>query len=472
MSVLMPPFFRAIVLVATLLAADVAQAQQDIANPLGPLFAPSRATLLGDAGGVRSTLARVGITLSMTDINEAFGNMAGGIKRGAAYQGLSTLTMQLDTKKAFGWDGGLFNISGLQIRGHNFSQFHVGDLQTTSGIAATPTTRLWEAWYQQQIIEGKLDVRLGMQSIDQEFIASAGSAIFLNTMMGWPMLPSADLYAGGPAYPLSSLGARLKAQEGAFTVLAGVFQDNPPGGPFANDGQLRGSSRWGGNFNLRTGALFIAEIQYAHNQPSQGAPDAPGTQRGLPGTYKLGFWYDTAGYPDQRIDTRGLSLANPGSSGVARTDRGNFSLYAVIDQTVWQLDPDGPMAVSAFLRPMIAPSDRNQINFSVNGGLTLKAPLPGRDSDTLGLGFGVASIGDSTRGFAQDLARFSGAYVPGRGPETFVELTYQAQIANWWQIQPDIQYRWRTGGGVVDPNRPGKALGNALIIGVRNSITF
>ncbi len=450
------------------LVAGVAHAAEDSPD----LFAPSRATLLGDAGGVRSALARVGISLTLTDINEAFGNLAGGIKRGAAYQGLSTLTMQLDSQKAFGWDGGLVNISGLQIRGHNFSQFHIGDLQTTSGIAATPTTRLWEAWYQQQIIEGKLDVRVGMQSLDQEFMVSTGSARFLNSMMGWPMVPSADLYAGGPAYPLSSLGARIKAQQGPFTLLAGVFQDNPPGGPFANDGQLRGSSRWGGNFSLRTGALFIAEIQYAHNQPSEGALDAPGTKRGLPGSYKLGFWYDTAGYPDQRIDTLGLSLANPGSSGIARTDRGNFSVYAVADQTIWQPDPDEPMALSAFVRPMIAPSDRNQINFSVNGGLTLKAPLPGRDSDTLGLGFGVASIGSSAGALAQDLAAFSGAYVPRRAPETFVELTYQAQIAPWWQIQPDIQYRWRTGGGVADPNRPGKALGNALIIGVRNTINF
>lgn len=464
----MASFPRTAAIAAMMLLAGAAKAEQDSVN----LFAPSRTTLLGDAGGVRSTLARVGISLTMTDINEAFGNLAGGIKRGASYQGLSTLTLQLDTQKAFGWDGGLVNISGLQIRGHNFSQFHVGDLQTTSGIAATPTTRLWEAWYQQQIVEGKLDVRLGMQSIDQEFMTSAGSAVFLNTMMGWPMVPSADLYAGGPAYPLSSLGVRLRAQRADFSVLVGVFQDNPPGGRFANDGQLRGSSRWGGNVNLRTGALFIAEIQYSRSHVNLAALDQPGFTQGLPDTYKLGIWYDTARYPDQRIDTLGLSLANPGSSGIARTDRGNFSLYAVADQTIWHAGPDEPMALAVFLRPMIAPSDRNQINFSVNGGVTLKAPLPGRDNDTLGLGFGVASIGSSARGLAQDLARFSGAYVPGRGPETFVELTYQAQIAGWWQIQPDIQYRWRTGGGVADPNRPGKALGNALIIGVRSTITF
>jgi porin len=104
-------------------------------------------------------------------------------------------------------------------------------------------------------------VKIGQQSLDQEFMTSQYSGLFLNTMMGWPMLPSADLYAGGPAYPLSSLGIRLRTQLGnGFTALGGVFQDNPQGGPFNADSQLLGSTRWGGNFNLRTGTLFIAEV--------------------------------------------------------------------------------------------------------------------------------------------------------------------------------------------------------------------
>ena len=88
------------------------------------------------------------------------------------------------------------------------------------------------------------------------------------------MLPAADLYAGGPAYPLSSLGVRLRVQPGGgFTVLAGVFQDNPPGGPFDATVSCLAPRRWGGNFNLRTGALFIAEVQYALN------PAPPGQMR-------------------------------------------------------------------------------------------------------------------------------------------------------------------------------------------------
>ena len=134
--------------------------------------------------------------------------------------------------------------------------------------------------------------------------------------MGWPMVPSADLYAGGPAYPLSSLGVRLRVRPSEnLTLLGGVFQDNPPGGPFNDDSQLLGSTRWGGNFNLRTGALIIAEAQYAINQPSNGAARHRRPKpSGLPGAYKIGAWFDTAPFQSQQFDNTGLSLAGPNST--------------------------------------------------------------------------------------------------------------------------------------------------------------
>jgi porin len=78
-----------------------------------------------------------------------------------------------------------------------------------------------------------MDVKLGQQSVEQEFITREGSSLFLNTMMDSPMLPTADLYAGGPAYPLSSLGVRWRGHPtDAITVLGGVFHYNPPGDQF------------------------------------------------------------------------------------------------------------------------------------------------------------------------------------------------------------------------------------------------
>jgi porin len=481
------PYSRIVfTLLAGWVCAGVAQAQpasapDEVSTEPGfttGLFASSRSNLLGDMGGLRTALGNIGVTLQIQDINEVFGNATGGIQRSADYDGLTTVTIGLDTQKAFGLVGGTFNLSVLNIRGRSISADTLETLQTASGIEAAPTTRFWEIWYQQAFLDGLFDVKLGQQSLDQEFIGSQGSALFINTMMGWPMVPSADLYAGGPAYPLSSLGVRLRVQPGSgFTVLGGVFADNPPGGPFDADGQLLGSTRWGGNFNLRTGALVIGEVQYALNQPSPGEMDEGTHKGGLPGTYKLGFWYDTAAFPSPQFDTAGASLASPVTNGNPQMLRNNFSLYAVADQVVWRPNEDEPRAVGVFARVMGAPNDRNLINFSVNAGVTLKAPLAGRDDDTLGLGFGIAKVSSAQRGFDADVAANpalcpSGTVCPVQSSETFLELTYQIQVAPWWQVQPDFQYVFNPGGGLQNPNNPSRKIANEAVFGVRSTVTF
>jgi porin len=433
----------------------------------------TRNTLLGDAGGVRSGLWNLGITFGLQDINEVWGNVSGGVQRGAAYNGATLMSIGLDTQRAFGWDGGTFNISGWNIRGRNIAADNLLNLQTPSGILASDTTRLWELWFQQSFLDGKFDVKLGMQSVDLEFMTSQSAGLFLNSAMGWPVLPAVDLYAGGPAYPLSSLGVRLRAQPGGgFTALLGVFQDNPPGGPFNDDSQLRGSTRWGGNFNLRTGALVIGEIQYALNQPGSGEMISGDAAAGLPGTYKLGFWYDSGPFPDQRFDTTGLSLADPASNGMALFRQNNFGIYAVADQTVWRPEEDSPRSVNVFARVMGAPGDRNLVNFSVNAGVTMKAPFEGRDDDTIGIGFGIARISGGARAFDRDVAFFAGPPAFVRTTETFIELTYQFSIAPWWQLQPDFQYVFNPAGGIANPNDPTRRIGNEAIFGLRSTVTF
>ena len=76
------------------------------------------------------------MTLSVVEQSEVLGNVSGGIRQGFAYEGLTTATLQMDTQRAFGWDGGLFNASGLQIHGRNLSADNLLSLQTASGIEA------------------------------------------------------------------------------------------------------------------------------------------------------------------------------------------------------------------------------------------------------------------------------------------------------------------------------------------------
>jgi porin len=105
------------------------------------LFAPARTTLLGDAGGMRTFLAKYGITFSLNEQSEVLGNATGGTRQGVAYDGVTTPAVQLDTNKAFGWAGGLFNVSAFQIHG---SAKGLAVLQAVSGLEAMDSTRLWE----------------------------------------------------------------------------------------------------------------------------------------------------------------------------------------------------------------------------------------------------------------------------------------------------------------------------------------
>jgi porin len=432
----------------------------------------TRGNLLGDIGGVRTSLGSVGITVGLQETDEVLGNLTGGTHQSAAYDGLTAMSVGVDTLSAFGLKGGTFNVSVLQIRGRNLSTDNLQSLQTASSIEALPSTRLWEAWYQQSIFDGRLDLKIGQQSVDQEFLISTGSSLFINSVMGWPMPPAIDLYAGGPDYPLASLGARLRVNAvGPFSILAAVYDDNPPGGSFNNDSQLRGAEQTGTLFHLGTGALFVTEVQYALNQPAGGKTDDSGPAAGLAGTYKLGAWFDSGFFPDQRFDTNGVPLASPLSNGNPKMHRSNYSFYGVFDQAIWRPDAASPRMLSVFARIMDGPGDRNLIPFSVNAGVTLKAPLPGRDHDTAGIGWGMVAVGRNASGFDQDVNLF-GAYRPIRSSETMIEVTYQYQAAGWWQIQPDFQYVFMPGAGISNPLDPTRRIANEVVLGLRSTFVF
>jgi porin len=450
-------------------AAAVASPAPGGSGPLGFLSTASRSSnLLGDMWGLRPFLSKYGMTLSVIENSELFGNVSGGVRQGLEYNGLTTATLQMDTQRAFGLNGGLFNASALQIHGGNLSASNLYTLQTASGIEADRATRLWELWYQQKFGD-TLDVKIGQQSLDQEFMVSQNASYFINTMFGWPMLPSADLPGGGPAYPLSALGIRARAHvTDSVTILAGVFNGNPAP---SNVGDPQKSNPYGVSFPLNGGILAIAELQFAY--PGSGTLVKANEEDPLARTYKIGVWYDSESFADLRYDNTGLSLANPASTGIAANHRGDYAIYAVADQMIWRSeDPD--RNINAFIRPMFTPlQDRNLISFSVNAGVTMHEPILGRDDDTAGLGMGIAQVSSSAAGLSQDQAFYSpSVYTPARHTETFLEATYQYQVMPWWQIQPDVQYVFNPGAGIANPNNPTQRIKDELVLGLRTNITF
>ena len=135
--------------------------------------------------------------------------------------------MQVDTKAAFHWEGGLFNVSLLNLHGDNYSTSRIGALQTISGVQGDRATRLWELWYDQKFgdqfrraLRPAEPRRRVHDRAERRRISSirysAGRRCTRSTCRG-----------GGPAFPLSALGVRGRWQSGPWTALAGVFSGEP-----------------------------------------------------------------------------------------------------------------------------------------------------------------------------------------------------------------------------------------------------
>jgi porin len=420
-----------------------------------------RGNLLGDPGDARTRLEGYGISLGLTETSEVLGNATGGRRQGVVYEGATEASLGLDLGKAIGLAGGVFNISAFQIHGRGLSTNNVDNLHVISSIEADRATRLFELWYQQAFLGGRLDVKLGQQSADLEFAVSQYAGLFINSSFGWPTLAAVDLPAGGPAYPLAALGVRLRAQPAEpLTVLLGVF-NGTPAGLGTGDPQLRDPS--GTSFRLGDGVFVIGEAQYAINA-GQGAS-------GLPGTYKIGAWYNSNAFTDQFFaGAGGITAAGPFAIAPSAR-RGDWSVYAVADQLVWRPAGTGEGGVGVFARAMGAPGDRNQVNVFADGGVTCKGVF-GWENDTVGLGVGWARISDRARQGDAALAALGDGFVPVRTGEVVLELTYQHQVAPWWQVQPDFQYVISPGGGIANPDRPDKRVGDAAVFGIRTTITF
>jgi porin len=426
--------------------------------------------LFGDWWGLRPFLSQYGISIAIQETSELLANATGGTNQGARYDGLTQMLLQVDTQRALGYYGGLFNASALQYHGRSLSSDYLDTLQTASGIEADRATRLWELWYDQKFLEeDRLDVKIGQQSLDQEFIVNQNAGLFVNTMFGWPMVPSADLPGGGPAYPLSALGIRFKARPiDPITILAGVFNGSPvPNGAMGDPQQINAS---GTTFPTNGGQLAIAELQYSY--PALGTMLSPDVPEPLARVYKIGFWYDTERFADQEIDNTGLSLANPAGTGIPRQHRGNYSIYALADQIVWVDSEEPDRTINLFGRVMGTPEvDRNLISVGLNAGMVFHEPILHRDDDTFGIGMGYARVSSRASALDRDTAFYTGAFTPIRSGETYVEVTYQFAAASWLLLQPDIQYVFNPGGGLASTTGTGK-IGDELVLGVRTIISF
>lgn len=450
--------FAVAALGGTALAKEPAK---DAAKPAPSIW--DQPTLTGDWGGARTALKDKGIDITLNYIGEVFGVMSGGVNRRASYEGRLEFSIDTDLQKLIGLPGATTHVTVFQIHnsGHNVAA-NVGSLADPSNIDATPTTRLFTAWYEQSF-NNRLSIRAGQLAADDEFITSETAGGLVNGTFGWAGVLAGNMTSGGPAYPLATPGVRAKATlTDQLTVLAAVFAGDPAGRDCNDDVQR--CNKYGTKFSTSGGALWMGEAQYGVNQGKDAI--------GLPGMYKLGGWYATADFADQHlgIDGTGATVSlGVDSTATPIQHRGNWGVYGVADQMVWR---QAERSLNLFVRGGFSPSDRNLISFYVDGGAGMKGFVAGRPDDVLTFGVAYAKISGDAVDTDRDALATNGPPQAIRDHEVVFELSYAAQLAPWWTLQPDLQYIVHPGGNVADPNDANATVSNAFVAGLRSTIKF
>ncbi|MBN9266369.1 MAG: carbohydrate porin [Hyphomicrobium sp.] len=101
------------------------------------------ASFVAEANAVRDRFKAMGIEYGFVYTSEVLGNVSGGLRRGAIYDGKLDTTFQADLGKLAGWEGLTFYANVFQLHGTGrLKAEYTGAINTNSNIEALQTTRL------------------------------------------------------------------------------------------------------------------------------------------------------------------------------------------------------------------------------------------------------------------------------------------------------------------------------------------
>ncbi|MEO6848900.1 MAG: carbohydrate porin [Chthoniobacterales bacterium] len=395
-----------------------------------------REALLGDLGDYRNQLLYKGISISPTYIAEVMGNVAGGIKQGAATDGIFNLAGDVDLERLTGfWKDATFHTNFLWIYGQGISEKYVGDFSNTSNIQGFNTFRVQEMWLDQAFWRKRANIKVGLIAADAEFFTSTYSSLFINGTFGAFTLVGANL-PNAPVYPEAAPAVRLFVQPTSkFYLQTGLFYGN-------SGDQDVNTTGFNFKYNASAGALMFSEVGFLLNQ-------SPG-DRGLHTTLKLGNFVHTANFSTWNSQALNATKGTP-----VRGSGAEYGFYGVLDQELYKA---GGHTVGFFMRGGFAPANVSFISGYIDTGLNFIGFVPGRDADVVGIAFSRSFISSD----------FSSAQQYQDGPaaygENVLEATYKINITPWWSLQPDLQYIVNPGGNVGSPS--------SLVLGLRTTVAF
>ncbi|MGE5239013.1 MAG: carbohydrate porin [Chloroflexota bacterium] len=392
--------------------------------------------LLGNWHGLRTWLEDHGITPALTFVTDALGNATGGLRQGFTAANDLALDALFDLEKLHGPEDGSFHVSASARFGSSLSAKDIGNIFPVQQAFGGETLWLVNAAYKQELLDDRLEFRLGRIAAGDDFLVSPYYCAFVQGgMCGNPQ----GIFFNSPgmtAYPNATWGILVKVRPTERTyVMAGLYNGDP---------SIRANSRHGVDFSMNGPLFAIGEIAYRVN-------GLPG-DKGLIGNYKAGVWYDNSRFTD--FNTAGLGRS-------PSLKRGNWGFYGLFDQVLIRFGGQGSNRGFGVTGSVLISPDQSvsQMPYFFNAGLVARGIFPSRPTDVVGFG---AVFGQFSSDLQDSQHR---AEQPVQRHETVLELTYRLNLLSGALFfQPDLQY-------IIRPGGTGR-ISDAVVCGVQAGVNF
>jgi len=386
-------------------------------------------------------------SLLATYTGQAATNLKGGFQYGREYAGRILVQGRFDLQRTLAL-GGQITVFLTNRHGRELSATAIGNNTSVQEVYGPQETGLALVAYQQEYLDGRLELEAGRIVANTAFLDSPSYCHFQSNSV-CPCPTFIFKTSNFTFFPAPSWGAHIKAWTNSrWYVHGGVYEVNP---------EKKRPSANGFDWSTRsaTGVIVPFEIGY----------QTSGKEDRLPRHYRLGGWRDTGDYSDPSRDEAGDLAIFSGSPRAIRA--GRAGLFVQLEQTI-RRDAFSDRSLTIFGVAMAGTSGRVVEDRFLEIGLVQAGTFRGRDDDTFGFVFNEQRFSRwALENGRAARAASGGVHRPPRNQMMF-ELAYGAQLTPRVRISPNIQYIAHP-DQMADPFQA-KDTPDALIIGLKFTV--
>ncbi|QOI99151.1 MAG: carbohydrate porin [Phycisphaeraceae bacterium] len=345
--------------------------------------------------GARSDLEERGLIINGSLTFNWSGIWSGGVRERATTRHQWNVNIRADFEKLFGWEGAEvfadFNSSDDRNELND-----TGAIQTDSNIDNSKNIdEVGQLWFQQKLFDDVVRLKLGKMDANEEFAFAFAGLEFLNNGAAYPVtvLPM-------PTIPFQAVGVLLFVYPLERVYVGGGFFDG------ATQDGIRTGGRGPADFfsDSRSSSWFwIGEAGVGWEIGSMGE-----------GRVAAGVWHHTGDFTRFDLDT----------------EKGTEGWYALAEQQLCRAGDEGEDRVRglyAFAQYGWADKDLSVAHQTIGGGLVLRGIGSWRPDDSVGF---FASFVDVT----------DDPVVGAETNETAFEVYYNIRVNKFISVRPDVQY--------------------------------